>query len=99
GWIRARAEFRSRSKAIVAVAVMIGLAGGLVMAAAAGGRRTESAYPRFVVAQRGLSFAISPSDPQGLEDLPKIAKLPFVLDSTNLWSIPGVVTAKGKRFQ
>jgi len=40
----------------VSLALLIGLAGGAAVAAAAGARRTETAYPRFVQAQNGYDL-------------------------------------------
>jgi len=45
-WFRARAELRASWRAWLALTILIGLAGGAAIAAAAGARRTESAYPR-----------------------------------------------------
>jgi len=47
-WIRALNELRARWRAWLAIALMLGIAGGVVMAAAAGARRTDSAVPRFL---------------------------------------------------
>src|SRR5687767_1561119 len=46
--MRLRAEFRARWRAWLGLALAFGIAGGAATAAAAGARRTESAYPRFV---------------------------------------------------
>jgi hypothetical protein len=45
-----RAEGRRRWRSWTTIAVLISVVGGLVLAAAAAGRRTESAFPRFVAA-------------------------------------------------
>ena len=47
-WIRAMNELRARWRAWLAIALMLGIAAGVVMAAAAGARRTDSAVPRFL---------------------------------------------------
>lgn len=47
-WVRVKADLRTRRRATVALALLIGLGGGLMMTAAAGARRTGSAYPRFL---------------------------------------------------
>src|SRR5438105_4408208 len=46
--LRGWAEFRSSWRAWLALALLFGAAGGAATAAAAGARRTETAYPRFV---------------------------------------------------
>ncbi len=43
-----RAELRSRWRSWLAIALLIAVVGGFVLAATAAGRRTSSAYPRFV---------------------------------------------------
>jgi ABC-type antimicrobial peptide transport system permease subunit len=47
-WMRARAEMRARRRAGVALALLIGIGGGAVIATAAGARRTSSAFPRLI---------------------------------------------------
>ena len=47
-WLWVRSELRSSWRAWLVLALLFGFAGGAVIASAAGARRTESAYPRFV---------------------------------------------------
>jgi hypothetical protein len=54
--MRLRSELRSRGRSWLVLAVLIGVAGGAAVAAAAGARRTETAYPRFVQAQNGYDL-------------------------------------------
>jgi hypothetical protein len=62
--------------------VLVGLAGALVLAAAAGARRSEAALPRFLAANRTMDAAVLvlPDDP--LDDLAqarrRLAALPEV---------------------
>src|SRR5438105_818236 len=55
-WMRLRSELRTRWRAWLGLAVLIGLVGAAAVAAAAGARRTETAYPRFVQAQNGYDL-------------------------------------------
>jgi hypothetical protein len=55
-WMRLRSELRTRWRAWLGLALLIGLAGSAAAAAAAGARRTETAYPRFVQAQNGYDL-------------------------------------------
>ena len=55
-WMRLRSELRTRWRSWLGLAVLIGLVGGAAVAAAAGARRTETAYPRFVRAQNGYDL-------------------------------------------
>ncbi len=69
-------EFRRRWRAWLILVVLIVLVGGLVLAAAAAGRRTASAFPRFVAAH-GYDFDIF-----NLQPLPGLAKLSEVASVT-----------------
>jgi predicted lysophospholipase L1 biosynthesis ABC-type transport system permease subunit len=55
-WLRFCSEWRGRWRSWLGLALLIGLAGGAAVAAAAGARRTETAYPRFVQAQNGYDL-------------------------------------------
>src|SRR5271170_6606643 len=47
-WLSLRADFRLRWRPLAGLALLIGLIGGLVLTAAAGARRTDTAYPRLL---------------------------------------------------
>jgi hypothetical protein len=47
-WMRVRTDARKRWLSWIGLALVLGLVGGAGIAAAAGARRTETAYPRFV---------------------------------------------------
>jgi hypothetical protein len=47
-WLRATAQLRGRVRVTVLLALLVGLAGGLVLAAVAGARRSDAALPRFL---------------------------------------------------
>jgi hypothetical protein len=47
-WLGMRAELRLRWPAMVGLALLLGLVGGVALTAAAGARRTETAYPRLL---------------------------------------------------
>jgi hypothetical protein len=83
-WIRARSEIRSNLKATASLAVVIGLAGALVMGAIAGARRTATSYDRLVAASNAADLLL----PNGGQffgfatlDFDKIARFPQVADS------------------
>jgi len=73
-----RAELRRRLRSWLAIAVLISLVGGLVLAATAAGRRTESAFPRFIAAH-GFDALVYATQP-----VPKLAQLPGVASVTEL---------------
>jgi ABC-type antimicrobial peptide transport system permease subunit len=57
-WMRLRSELRSRLGALVALGLIVGIMGGVVIAAAAGARRTLTAYPRFLAAENALDTVV-----------------------------------------
>ena len=67
-----RAKLRHRWRSWLAIAILISVVGGLVAAATAAGRRTESAFPQFV-ATHGFDAAVYSTHP-----VSKIARLPEV---------------------
>jgi hypothetical protein len=62
-WLTFRTDLRSRWLAWAGIGVLIGLLGGLVLAAAAGARRTEAAYPQLVAASNQADALIFDTEP------------------------------------
>ena len=58
-WMYARADLRRRWKSAVAIAILIGIAGAVVLTAYAGARRTDSAYPRYLTATHAADFLVA----------------------------------------
>lgn len=84
--LRFRAEFRSRWRAWTALAVFIGLVAGAVLALAAGARRTDDAYQRFLKAQHAYDVAMpittyGEDGPTQIYDLDRIRRLPEVAET------------------
>jgi hypothetical protein len=71
-------ELRRRWRSWLAIAILISVVGGLVLAAAAAGRRTNSAFPRFVAAH-GFDTVVYATRP-----VPKVAHLPGVASASEL---------------
>src|ERR1700727_2830874 len=46
--MRLRADLRTRWRALLGLALLVGLVGGVALTAAAGARRTDTAYPRLL---------------------------------------------------
>lgn len=65
---RLRVELRGRWKAWLALAVAIGIAGGVAVAAAAGARRTQSAYPRFLDSVEVEDAIVGANVPEWISD-------------------------------
>jgi len=72
------AGLRRRWRSWLAIAILISVVGGLVLAAAAAGRRTENAFPRFVAAH-GFDSIVYATRP-----VPAVAHLPGVASATEI---------------
>ncbi len=59
-WFRFRAELRTRWRSALGLALLVGLAGGIVLTAIAGARRTDSAYPRFIAESEAFDVLVVP---------------------------------------
>ncbi len=78
-WFCLRAEMRSRWRTWLALAVLAGSAGGLVLAVAAAARRTDSAIVRHRVATESMDVWVGRGDYFGLDlDFDRVARLPQV---------------------
>ena len=78
-----RAEFRHRWRSWVALAVLVALVAGSVMAALAAGRRTGSAYPRFR-AEHGYDITLYSFQPlRSIPRLPEAASVTEVVSPAN----------------
>ena len=82
---RFRVELRGHWRAWLALALLAGIAAGVVMVAFAGARRTASSLHRVVVAQRAADVLINPnagdiskSQLQQIESRPEVASAAFV---------------------
>jgi putative ABC transport system permease protein len=47
-WLTLRTDLRGKWRALLSLALLLGLTGGVVLTAAAGARRTDTAYPRLL---------------------------------------------------
>src|SRR6266487_29749 len=78
--MRLRAEIRSHLAATVALVLLVGIAGGVVIATGAGARRTDTAYPRFLRASHAADVLVSPNATgfkgfyQDIERLPEVER-------------------------
>lgn len=81
--LRGRAELRSRLRSWLGLAALVGLVAGLVIAAAAGARRTDSAYARFLDRQRAADVFVDnyPDPGVGTVDPAAVERLPQVVSS------------------
>ncbi|MGH2793577.1 MAG: FtsX-like permease family protein, partial [Actinomycetota bacterium] len=82
--VRLGAELRNRWRSWLTMALLLGVVGGAVLAVAAGARRTDTAYPRFLDAVRAYHVGVFKfTELEGFAeiDFAKIADLPQVADS------------------
>jgi len=77
-WLVFGTEFRRRWRSWLVLAALIAVVGGLVLAAAAAGRRTATTFPRFVTAH-GFDVYIYNNQP-----VPGLARLPGVASVTTI---------------
>ena len=59
-WLTLRADLRRRWRPLLGLALLLGLLGGVVLTAAAGARRTETAYPRLLAWASAAQVDIMP---------------------------------------
>jgi putative ABC transport system permease protein len=59
-WLRVRADIRARWRALAGLALLLGIIGGVVLTAAAGARRTDTAYPRLLISANASQLDILP---------------------------------------
>lgn len=81
-WFWARHELAARWKTVVALGLLAGVAGGVSLAAIAGARRTDAAFPRYKAAT-GAPDALVFGTQVGAHhvDYSPVAQLPEVLDT------------------
>ena len=86
-WYRYRAELRMRWRGWLALALIAGIAGGAVLALAAGARRSDTAYRRFLHAQDAYDVLVSlntvglGAPPDEVFDPDEVARLPQVAEA------------------
>ncbi len=87
--LRLRAELARRWRSWLSLALILGLVGGAVLALAAGARRTDSAYSRFLDAQNAYDVLLAKDTGDfGTEDPPGPP-----LDAVAIKALPGVKDA------
>lgn len=82
-WCRARTELRAYLRRTLGVVLLLGVVSGAVLAIAAGARRTDSAYPRFLRSHKAYDVAVVnyPSDETAVFDFDELADLPMVAEA------------------
>jgi ABC-type lipoprotein release transport system permease subunit len=92
-----RGEARRRWRAWLGLVLLIGVFGGIVTAAAAGARRTDDAYARFVAASHGAEYVVAdfvPNAETAVLDPAAVAAQPSVAEADS-FRVFGPVTDIG----
>ncbi len=77
-WSCLRSEWRTQWRTWLALAALVGLVGGVVLGAAAGARRTATAYPRLLEVGHASDALVAPDTPgfdAALRRLPEVVAL------------------------
>ena len=89
-WSRARVEFRTSWRAVIAISLVVAFGAGVALTAAAGARRTQTAMRRFLAYNRPedatVFFATTPQVGRRVVALPQVARwmqLPYLYMSTD----------------
>src|SRR5580693_116520 len=77
-WLALRADVRRRWPALLSLAVLLGLIGGVVLTAAAGARRTDTAYPRLLQWGNATQLEITPEGTGFNGYYTALARLPHI---------------------
>ncbi|HSS89850.1 MAG TPA: FtsX-like permease family protein [Streptosporangiaceae bacterium] len=92
-WLRLRAELRHQWRTWLVLAVLLGVIGGIALTAAAGARRTDTAYPRFLRASHAAQLAVFPQRSGFGGYFRAVARLPQVSSAASAaflqMSLPG----------
>ena len=92
-WLTLRADLRQRWRSMLGLVLLIGLVSGVVLTAAAGARRTDTAYPRFLSRSRAADLLVSPAQSGFHGYFRAVAALPQVAAADSVaflqMSLPG----------
>jgi uncharacterized membrane protein len=91
-WVRAKVQLRGRGLASLFLALLVGVAGALVLAAAAGARRSEAALPRFLAVNRTVDSWVTVQTDDPANNLAKVRdKLAALPEVRQVFRVSGVV--------
>ena len=88
-WYRLRAGLRRDWAGYLAIAMIVGLVGGVAMASAAAARRTQSAFPRILAASKASDLHVDPG-PYSARVVGQISRLPRVRSAESYVALYGL---------
>jgi hypothetical protein len=88
-WYRLRSGFRRNWASYLAIALIIGLVGGVAMGSVAAARRTQSAFPRILAASNPSNLDVDPG-PYGARVVDQISHLPRVTSARSYVALNGL---------
>ncbi len=88
-WMRVRADLRHRWLGVVGVGLLVGLAGAVVLTAAAGARRTDSTLARVARDTRAADVLVNPDENPDPAAWKAVDRLPEVEASAEVVGLPG----------
>lgn len=92
-WFTLRADLRLRWRSMLSIVLLIGLISGVVLTAAAGAQRTDTAYPRFLSRSHAADLLVSPAQSGFHGYFRALARLPQVAAADSVaflqMSLPG----------
>ena len=97
-WLTLRAELRRRWRPMLGLAVLLGVFGGVVLTAAAGAERTDTAYPRLLQWARAAQVQLLPTGntlPTGY--FRALARLPQVAAMSTTGLYQATLPARGRQ--
>ena len=100
-WLTLRADLRRRWRPMLGMVLLIGLVSGVVLVAAAGARRTGTAYPRFLSRSHAADLLVSPTQSgfrgyfRAVAGLPQVASADAVAFLQMSLPVPGASPFSG----
>lgn len=88
--LQVRADLRARWRSWLGLTLLVAVVGGAVIALWAGGRRTETAYPRFLSSQRAADMMLYGGAVQDPTTRARIEALPEVVASATALALPAI---------
>ena len=88
-WYRLRAGLRRDWAGYLAIALIVGLLGGVAMASVAAARRTQSAFPRILAASNASDLHVDPG-PYSARVVGQISRLPQVRSAESYVALYGL---------